>query len=513
MMTQSVITQAANFFGSAKESVTSKSRQTGKGFEFVMGNSVKSKQDLFKKADISPEKETAVKKSSADTNTDVTKRDDKQIDKVKTNEATNPKKKIKSKETVAAKETANQDANKVQEDGKTTESKDQLTVDPSQTDQMVAQITTILQSLQEAVMAILHLSPEEFNQLMEDQGLNTVDLLQPEALKQLALANSGKTDILAALTDENLADTMKQLIQAMDQIKSEADLPFTLEQIKTALTQAKKETTLTAIENSDNATTKMDVAVTMEQVPVENNKQSKSEPNNQKEVQIEVTKFAEGKESMTENKANTQSNAQGNTQTDIQATTQDNTQGKESRDLKSSDQFQTFVDNLVNVSQKTQVNISDQMVQITDIKEIANQIIERIKIVIKPDQTSMELVLNPENLGKVNLSVQSKNGVLTAQFVVQNEMSKEAIESQIQTLKETLNQQGVKVEAIEVTVATYTFEQSNQSKQEGQQADKKSQSGKKISMEDAINWNEIPEEEGSIIDVTELLGNQFDYTA
>jgi flagellar hook-length control protein FliK len=124
----------------------------------------------------------------------------------------------------------------------------------------------------------------------------------------------------------------------------------------------------------------------------------------------------------------------------------------------------------------------------------------------------MELQLNPENLGKVNLSVQSKNGVMTAQFVVQNETSKEAIESQLHTLRETLNQQGIKVEAIEVTVSTYAFEQ-NQESSNNQSEAPKEHSGRQISLEEAFNMSEVSEEENLAEDITGIRGSQIDYTA
>ncbi len=63
-------------------------------------------------------------------------------------------------------------------------------------------------------------------------------------------------------------------------------------------------------------------------------------------------------------------------------------------------------------------------------------------------------------MGKVNLSVVMKEGVATANFIVQNEMVKEALQSQMQVLRDNLEQQGLKVESIEVTVAEYGFEQS-----------------------------------------------------
>ena len=47
---------------------------------------------------------------------------------------------------------------------------------------------------------------------------------------------------------------------------------------------------------------------------------------------------------------------------------------------------------------------------------------------------------------------------MTAHFQVQNESVRAAIESQMTLLKNTLEEQGVKIEAVEVTVESHAFE-------------------------------------------------------
>jgi len=201
------------------------------------------------------------------------------------------------------------------------------------------------------------------------------------------------------------------------------------------------------------------------------------------------------------------------------AQTQADTKKDDNRNLETTDSFQTFMDKMVQATQTTQttqttqVDFSGNLVQVTELRDIANQIIEHIKVVVKPEQTSMELQLNPEQLGKVNLNIQSKNGVMTAQFIVQNESCKEAIEGQLHTLRETLNQQGIKVDSIEVTVSANAFEQSAGADQDNQPEEQKNQSGRKISLEDAIAMSELPNEGISIHENDELRGSQIDYTA
>jgi Flagellar hook-length control protein len=196
-----------------------------------------------------------------------------------------------------------------------------------------------------------------------------------------------------------------------------------------------------------------------------------------------------------------------------QTDTQQNAGNDKKQDMNASDQFQTFIDNMVNSSQKVQTDFNRNMAQVTELRDIANQIIDKIKVSVTQDKTSMELSLNPDHLGKVNLSVQSKDGIMTAHFIVQNEISKEAIESQIHTLRDTLNNQGIKVEAIEVTVSANAFEQNGNQNSENQSEEQKNHSGRKISFDDAVNMTEETEAENEAQDLSGALGSVVDYTA
>ena len=51
---------------------------------------------------------------------------------------------------------------------------------------------------------------------------------------------------------------------------------------------------------------------------------------------------------------------------------------------------------------------------------------------------------------------------MTANFTVQNEEARAALESQIISLRENLEQRNLKVDAVEVSVSDFTFSQSGQ---------------------------------------------------
>lgn len=93
-----------------------------------------------------------------------------------------------------------------------------------------------------------------------------------------------------------------------------------------------------------------------------------------------------------------------------------------------------------------------------DTMQIMEQIVQQMRVTISNEITTMEMQMNPENLGKVYVNISSEEGVVNAQFHATNEVVKEALETQVATLRESLNQAGVKVDAIEVTIASHEFE-------------------------------------------------------
>ena len=110
------------------------------------------------------------------------------------------------------------------------------------------------------------------------------------------------------------------------------------------------------------------------------------------------------------------------------------------------------------VGNTVEANVTEQLNNAARAEDIMRQITEQVKVQIKADTASMELELNPASLGKVGLHIESKGGVVTAHILAQNETVKAAIESQVVTLKESIEAKGIKVQEVEVTVASHAFE-------------------------------------------------------
>lgn len=155
--------------------------------------------------------------------------------------------------------------------------------------------------------------------------------------------------------------------------------------------------------------------------------------------------------------------------------------------------------------------------QRTDFEGIVKQIVEQIKVQIRPDVTSMELQLNPENLGKVNLHVSSKEGAVTAQLFVQNETVKTMVEGQLAILREAMAQQGVRVEAVEVAIETGSFERNleQHSEQQKQEAEKQARSyqHKRINLLAGVDEETMNEAEILRTHIMRESGNSVDMDA
>ena len=95
-----------------------------------------------------------------------------------------------------------------------------------------------------------------------------------------------------------------------------------------------------------------------------------------------------------------------------------------------------------------------------DTMDIIRQIAERVSISgTTSEDSTIEMQLNPENLGKIYINVTERNSEITARIAVSNEAVKEALETQMVELRETLNNSGIKVNDVEVTIASHQFEQ------------------------------------------------------
>lgn len=155
----------------------------------------------------------------------------------------------------------------------------------------------------------------------------------------------------------------------------------------------------------------------------------------------------------------------------------------------------------------------------TDTTELINQIVDNIRLNVSQDTTSIEMQLNPENLGRVYVHLSAKEGTINAQFTATNEVVKEALEAQIVTLKENLNQAGVKVDAVEITVSSHGFERDLEQDQSREEQEGEYQEAAAKQRRRNINMSSMDELAGVMTEEESLVaqmmrdnGNSVDMT-
>lgn len=153
------------------------------------------------------------------------------------------------------------------------------------------------------------------------------------------------------------------------------------------------------------------------------------------------------------------------------------------------------------------------------VQSIIDQIVEASRTTIQSEKTTVEMLLNPEGLGKVLMEVSEENGQVKAHIYTQNEQVKEALENQMFQLKEQMNQAQTKVQSVEISVGTHEFERNLEDGQKGQQEGQPEQDQRARKMRN-LNMNQLDDLQGLMTQEEELVvkmmreqGNSVNYTA
>ena len=350
---------------------------------------------------------------------------------------------------------------------------------------LYCQLQGATDELKQVLLDQLGLSEEELEQALEAFGMTMIDLFEPNHLTNFFLQMNGAEDASVLLTDEALAVNLQKLLDTVEGMNPLEALNLTTEDA--------------------NEIIEMMEAVQTEELIEPEGKQLVSEHSDIKEDITESTEDQPLSEQV-----QTKELTEEQTQKDATSSDKDSQRQDTSEDIKLS------VNASVDVSTQTKIDFFDQLAPTSEAKEIVNQIVREIKVTLSPEQTSMEMVLTPDSLGKVNLTVSSKNGLMTAHMVTETQAAKEAIESQLHVLKETLENQGVKVEAVEVTVAANEFDFMNQSQmnqKEQEHSNNVKKSNGKLRMMDELEEEVEIETSKANINASIGKGTQIDITA
>lgn len=301
-----------------------------------------------------------------------------------------------------------------------------------------SEITQKEDEIKSEIAKELGITIEELEGLMEELGITLVDLTDKTNVIALMGAKMPGIDAVSIMTDESAFRDVVSVVQivqdGVEQLARELgvepdELTSYMEQIKEA--EPVMEQVVVEAVNVDSEETVSDGGYETEIIQTD---QVDRQENVTETVDEIVPKVVNSQDSQ-----RTDDNHQSHEEAFANQTQQQNVVTGQT------DNIQTVQDNFFAETSRTQ--------------EILDQIAEYVKINARPEITEMEIQLNPANLGTVNLQVAAKDGVVTAQITTQNEAVRQALETQALILKDTLEQQGVKVEAVEVTVASHEFEQ------------------------------------------------------
>lgn len=304
-------------------------------------------------------------------------------------------------------------------------------------------VKDVLSELTEMIKDLLNIDDEELDKLLAETGYNIQDLMLKSNLTDFILQASDATSV-DALINEDLNNLLKTASGLLDNLMEK----FDISSVDVEAFVAEADAVLAGSEDE----TKTFV---QEDIPVSENDGIKAGEAAHEEKGVISTH-----EDMEETRVTIHTEGDETVRSAVTEASQSNGAGSESRSDRQ-DAKADIINNLNqaigNIADTDMVNPLDSFTNSVSEADIVRQIIDEIKVNMSKETTSLELQLNPEHLGKVQISVSARNGIMQAQIVTENEAARHAVEASIASLRETLDNQGLKVEAVEVMVATYEF--------------------------------------------------------
>lgn len=361
----------------------------------------------------------------------------------------------------------------------------------------------------------LGVTDEEITDAMQKLGLTVADLIQPNQLTQLTAELTGSENIGELLCNDSFMEIVNEIGGLSQDLLD--DLGMTSQMFTETVAAASQVVTtpesagieqLPEMQVTENVkadkTAAIDTSDQMNSVLKEENTVQTASDADEVEIQKQEDNILLQKEVAEETDTKADDGQTGNR----------NESGNTSNQTAFVSQEHT-VDPAAAKTPETVPEFSRQL----DTLDLIRQVTEFTKVTVREAQTTMEMQLNPEHLGKIYIEVTTKEGNVSAHIMTQNELVKEALEAQMAELKQSMNQAGVKVDAVEVTVGSHEFEKNleQNAKQEERQAEEQEKASPKTRR---INLDELDElsgvmseEEALVAQIMADHGNSVDYTA
>ena len=385
---------------------------------------------------------------------------------------------------------------------------------PQETDEIPAEkleeimevLGTAAADLMQQIADTFGISPEELESAMQELGMDSLDVLDQGKLGALLLKLGGAQDVTELVTNGELYESYQELMAGQEELLQQAaqEIGLAPEQLQTAIQSKGPEEPVMDEVSVDE--------ITVETV-VETEDAVQEKPEEEMSVETEDAQTQQPVAETPENQPVEDNDSQSGQETESRRSEHDRSehhhmfaQGFRTEQFQS--QFSTQVQETATTSDVSR----------TDTQDIMRQIMDYMRIQVKADTSSLEMQLHPESLGSLHIQIASRAGMVTANFIAQNEAVKAALESQIVQLRESFEEQGVKVEAIEVTVQSHAFERNldqgrgQNGAQEQNQAARRTRT-RRINLNDSLEMENLEEEDALAAEMMAASGSQVDYTA
>ena len=361
----------------------------------------------------------------------------------------------------------------------------------------------------------LGVTDEEITDAMQKLGLTVADLIQPNQLTQLTAELTGSENIGELLCNDSFMEIVNEIGGLSQDLLD--DLGMTSQMFTETVAAASQVVTtpesagieqLPEMQVTENVkadkTAANDTSDQMNSVLKEENTVQTASDADEVEIQKQEDNILLQKEVAEETDTKADDGQTGNR----------NESGNTSNQTAFVSQEHT-VDPAAAKTPETVPEFSRQL----DTLDLIRQVTEFTKVTAREAQTTMEMQLNPEHLGKLYIEVTTKEGNVSAHIMTQNELVKEALESQMAELKQSMNQAGVKVDAVEVTVGSHEFEKhleqnAKQDERQAEEQEKASPKTRRINLDELDELSGVmSEEEALVAQIMADHGNSVDYTA
>ncbi len=325
-----------------------------------------------------------------------------------------------------------------------------------------SQMKELSDEVKKEIADALDVTEEEVEEALETLGLQISDLLDLSQLSKVVMELTEIDSPMELLTDANIQDLYQNLTVLLTEATEE--LQTDVEGLTELMQGFEEEIAKTVVaEEAEPVREELHIAEPLKEQPEH---MAAEEDRSVTQDTEEAVIVVEEETSAEEEGETDDSSAQGKTSSKTEGLKQETEAfDKQGRTVVHAPAYQEVGE----TASQQPVSVIPESYNTADLESIYRQVNEAIRLRMSSDTTSMEFSLNPQQLGKVSVELASKNGVVTAQFRTEDAMSKAALESQVAELKNSLENQGIKVEAIEVTVASHEFERNLEERQQDQQ--------------------------------------------